>query len=139
MTDALNPGKYHWYFGKNEEYLVGREDTRDAALAAGVNDYGDNGFYLICARIAPVDVACHFDIECLSDQIDECDDYLSGDGRDTVFEDVPKEDMDNLQSRIRAVILVWQCELQAKGIHIIGDLFTSRNPSEWIAPQEKIL
>ena len=135
MTE-LTKGEPLWYYGPTDEYYTNSEATRDAAMQAGTADYGEDGFHICEGAIDPVDVAGHFDINALIESIDDSGDYLTGEGRETTFDDVHGPDVAALEDRIRGVILAWQLELQAKGVSIRGDRFSWQANEKWIGPKE---
>ena len=135
----LPKGKEFWYLGRNEEwYDGGIESTRDSAIAVGKSDYDGDGFHIICARIDPVDVAEHFDINDFMESIDENGDYLSGESYDSVFDACTNDQIDDLEIRVRRVMREWQIECHAAGQIVQGDLFTHSHSGEWIMPESDV-
>lgn len=133
----LKGDKDLWWIGSSPEWFEGGSfETREEAIAAGENDY-DGDFHIVLARIDPVDLASDFDLDSFMDDVDSNGDYLSGQGADSVFENVDRKDLHDLQWRIRKTIREWQIELQAKGVEIKGDLFTHQREAEHIRPEPK--
>jgi hypothetical protein len=132
----LDQGKELWWVGGNDEwYDGGSYETREEAIRAGHDQY-DDGFYLVCAKSGPVDVAAHFELDALIESIDENGEYLSGEYSETVFDDCSQDQLDDLQHRIRLAIRTWQIELQGQGTHIKGDLFTSQHSRAFIRGED---
>lgn len=133
LLPPLKLAKECWWLGRSEEWFNGGEaNSRDEAIHIGTSDYDGDGFHIVCAKTDPVDVAAHFYIDRLIEDIDDSDDYLSGEGRDSVFEACPKDLIDDLENRIRLTIRTWQIEMQAAGIEIKGDLFTTQHSGEYV-------
>lgn len=133
----LPHGDELWYIGRDDEcYSIGTEKTRDAAIHVGENDCDGEGFYIVCARIDPVDIAAHFDMDMFVEDIDEGGDYLSGDGADSVFENCTADQMDDLENRVRATMRSWQIECHSAGNVITGDLFTISHSAEYISGKD---
>lgn len=139
---ALPPlprGDEIWYIGRNEEwYDGGMEETRDVAIAVGQSDYDGDGFHIICARIDPVDVAAHFDMDSFMESIDENGDYLSGESYDSVFDACTAEQIDDLEKRVRKAMREWQLKCHASGQVVRGDFFTSSHSHEYIAGNAEV-
>lgn len=135
---TLPRGEDIWYVGRNDVwYDGGTESTRDAAIAVGKSDYDGDGFHIICARIDPVDIAAHFDINDLMESVDENGDYLSGESFDSVFDACTQDQIDDLENRVRKVMREWQIECHASGQVVRGDLFTASHSHEYIPAMQQ--
>ena len=130
LLPPLKQPPERWWVGHNEEWFDTHEDTREAAIRVGRSDY-EGGFNITCARQGPVDLAAHFDLDRMMEDIDEGGDYLSGDGPSSVFEGVPQDALDDLDQRIRLTIRQWQIEMQSAGHEVAGDLFSSSHSGEY--------
>lgn len=121
-----------WWIGTNDEYYSNWANTREEAIKAGQSDY-QGGFYMVCARCDPVDLAAHFDVrEFIQNFEDNDTDYLTGEGLDTVFHSITDAQLNDLEARIQRTIREWQIELQSQGVEISGDRFTSSSAMEYI-------
>lgn len=132
MLPPLSLGKESWWASSNDEYFTSKEATREAAVQVGTDECGDDGFYITCAKTDPVDIAAHFDLDRFIEDIDCSGDYLGDSGLETVFDQCCQDQLDDLESRIRMTLRTWQVELQAQGVEIVGDLFTSQHGEEHI-------
>lgn len=117
--------EWKWYSGSDEEQFSGGPfDTREQAIA----DLDGYGGYVILARKVPLRLAEYFDVDTFLENAEEVAYDACNENGDPVF-DVSKEQSEDLQARIRAVIEAWQ---YAHNLTFVPWAFTSSKNLERI-------
>ena len=129
MTEHLKPTAWEFWAGTSEEfYELGSFDTAEKAVAA-VKANGEGG-HVIEARIQPVDLAEHFDVEEIFSGLAQgsLSDLLSEFGEPDLFADVTDGQITDLQDKLCDVVSAWQA---LHKIRIQGNVFSeTRNHQE---------
>jgi len=108
MTDG-----YKWYYSSNEEEYQGEYDTREDAIDAGRDAYGERGFYIVEALRDDFDLS--FDGESIIEIIDEANyERIDPDGDGRVFSRLTAEQIRGLGAYLNAAIQNWMRDFKVE-------------------------
>lgn len=129
MQSSENHLEYKWYAGYTDEFFnVGPCDSREEIIEEGRSNYDDDGFYIIQAKKAPLQLSSYVDIDLMMENADESASDMSNEDGDSVFE-LSTAQMKSLSECVSNALDNWQ---QSNGIRFMPHVFTDVCNEEYI-------
>lgn len=128
---ALDDGKWEWWIGPNEEWYYTSEATREGAIQVGRDEYED-GFSIVEARKAELDLAAVFDLDQFQDAVEDRFEDDIGENHQGFLVMYRAEDLARLETAVRQAIRQWQVAIREEtGRSCKPWTFTETRNSEW--------